>query len=294
MSGDDSNTASRLPFGDELAAVAHGRRVRPFIKWAGGKAQLLPELSRRLPTKYKRYFEPFLGGAALFFHVAPKDAYLADTNPELIDCYKVVRDDVESLIVELGRHRYDEEYYYSVREWDRKDNFASLPAVVRAARFIYLNKTCFNGLYRVNSKGLFNVPFGHYSNPTIVDTDNLRECSKALARVELVVSDYASVVDDVEKSDFVYFDPPYAPLSVTSSFTAYTKQGFGHADQEALREVCYRLDKKGVFFMLSNSATPLMQELYRDFTVHTVAASRAINSKAAERGPVSEIVVTNY
>jgi DNA adenine methylase len=235
-----------------------------------------------------------MGGAALFFHVAPHEAYLADTNPELVGCYKVVRDNVEGLIKELGSHRYDEEYYYSVREWDRKEDFSSLPCVVRAARFIYLNKTCFNGLYRVNSKGYFNVPFGRYSNPKIVDADNLRECSRALARAEIVVSDYAAIVDHVEKGDFVYFDPPYAPLSVTSSFTAYTKQGFDSSDQEALREVCYRLDKKGVFFMLSNSSTPEMLELYKDFTITSVLASRAINSKASDRGPVSEIIVTNY
>jgi DNA adenine methylase len=205
-----------------------------------------------------------------------------------------VRDEVESLIRELAQHRYEEDYYYAVREWDRKEEFSSLPAVARAARFIYLNKTCFNGLYRVNSKGHFNVPFGHYSNPTIVDSDNLRECSRALARAELVVSDYALIVDQVEKGDFVYFDPPYAPLSVTSSFTAYTKQGFSQTDQEALREVCHRLDKKGAHFMLSNSSNALMQELYRDFTVQMVSANRAINSKATERGPVQEIIVTNY
>jgi DNA adenine methylase len=294
MVTDDSNAASQLPLGVLAPEAGNGRAARPFIKWAGGKAQLLPKLTQRLPTKFKRYFEPFVGGAALFFHVAPQEAYLADTNPELVGCYKVVRDDVEALIRELGTHRYEEEYYYSVREWDRKDDFSSLPAVTRAARFIYLNKTCFNGLYRVNSKGHFNVPFGSYSNPTIVDADNLRECSRRLARAEIVVSDYASVTDEVEKGDFVYFDPPYAPLSVTSSFTAYTKQGFDYSDQEALREVCHRLDKKGVYFMLSNSSNPRMIELYRDFTVHTVSATRAINSKATDRGPVSEIIVTNY
>jgi len=293
MASDDSNTASQLVLGEQFSDI-DGSRARPFIKWAGGKAQLLPELTKRLPTKIKRYFEPFLGGAALFFHVSPQEAYLADTNPELVGCYKAVRDDVESLIRELGQHRYEEDYYYSVREWDRKDDFSSLSAVTRAARFIYLNKTCFNGLYRVNSKGHFNVPFGNYSNPTIVDANNLRECSRVLARAELKVSDYAMIVDEVEKGDFVYFDPPYAPLSVTSSFTAYTKQGFSYADQEALREVCYRLDRKGVHFMLSNSSNSQMQELYRDFTIHLVAANRAINSKASERGPVQEILVTNY
>jgi DNA adenine methylase len=294
MVSDDSNAASQLPLGEFISGAGRRRLARPFIKWAGGKAQLLPNLTKRLPTKYRRYFEPFMGGAALFFHLAPQEAYLADTNPELVGCYKAVRDDVEGLISELSRHRYEEEYYYSVREWDRTDAFSTLAPVVRAARFIYLNKTCFNGLYRVNSKGHFNVPFGNYSNPTIVDADNLRECSRALARAEIVVSDYEGVVDEVERGDFVYFDPPYAPLSVTSSFTAYTKQGFDYSDQEALREVCHRLDRKGVFFMLSNSSNPRMLELYSDFTVQTVSATRAINSKASDRGPVSEIIVTNY
>lgn len=294
MISDDSNAASQLSLGAEFVEVASTLRSKPFIKWAGGKGQLLPELTKRLPTTCKRYFEPFLGGGALFFHLTPQESYLSDTNSELVACYRVVRDDVESLIRELGTHAYDEGHYYTVREWDRKEGFAELSDVVRAARFIYLNRTCFNGLYRVNSKGHFNVPFGDYSNPTIVDAENLRRCSKALAKAEISVSDYAGVIDEVEKGDFVYFDPPYAPLSVTSSFTAYTKQGFGQSDQEALREVCHRLDKKGAFFMLSNSSNPLMLELYRDFSVHTVSATRAINSKGSDRGPVSEIIVTNY
>lgn len=269
-------------------------RVKPFVKWAGGKSQLLAELTRRLPRKFRRYMEPFVGGGALFFHLCPALAYLADSNEDLIDCYRVVRDDVEGLISELAKHSYDEQHYYSVRGWDRQDGYADLPALVRAARFIYLNKSCFNGLYRVNSKGQFNVPFGDYTNPTIVDAANLRRCSKALLKTELKVTDYSDIGDHVERGDFVYLDPPYAPLSVTSSFTGYTRKGFGQSDQEALRELCHRLDKKGVMFMLSNSATPVVQNLYKDFVIHTVSASRAINSKADERGRISELIVTNY
>lgn len=296
MATEDSNSAFIQPplIAADSAFLAGSTRARPFIKWAGGKTQLLIELTKRLPRSFKRYLEPFVGGGALFFHLSPERAYLSDTNQDLVDCYRSVRDDVDGLIHELSQHRYEEQHYYSVREWDRREDYPQLPAVVRAARFIYLNKSCFNGLYRVNSKGHFNVPFGDYANPTIVDPANLRACSRALSKVDLAVADYAEVLDQVEKGDFVYLDPPYAPLSVTSSFTAYTKKGFDFSDQEALRELCHRLDKKGAMFMLSNSATSAMQELYKDFSTHIVTASRAINSKASQRGPVLEVIVTNY
>ena len=281
--------------GDEQAVPSSSELgARPFVKWAGGKGQLLPEIAKRLPKKFTRYCEPFIGGGALFFHLKPEIALISDVNEELTLAYQIVRDDVESLIEELKRHRYEKEYYYSVREWDRKDDYGQLSAIQKVGRFIFLNKTCFNGLHRVNSKGQFNVPFGDYTNPTIVDAENLRRCSRALAQTEIVRADYLSLEHQLGEGDFVYFDPPYAPLSATSSFTSYTVDGFDSNDQVALRDLCKRLDKKGVLFMLSNSSSLWIRELYEDFTIHSVSATRAINSKATQRGFVEELIVTNY
>jgi DNA adenine methylase len=268
--------------------------ARPFVKWAGGKGQLLSELTKRLPRKFNRYCEPFVGGGALFFHLKPEVALLSDVNEELTLAYQVIRDDVESLIEELKKHRYEKEYFYSVREWDRREDYKQLSAVQKVGRFIFLNKTCFNGLHRVNSKGQFNVPFGEYTNPTIVDVENLRRCSRALAHTEIVLADYLSLEKQLGEGDFIYFDPPYAPLSATSSFTSYTVDGFDSNDQIALRDMCKRLDEKGVLFMLSNSSSMWIRDLYGDFCIHSVSASRAINSKASSRGCVEELIVTNY
>jgi DNA adenine methylase len=247
-----------------------------------------------MPKRYKRYIEPFVGGGAFFFSLGAEQALIADTNAELILTYETIRDEVEGLAAELAKHRYEREYFLSVRDWDRRPDFAELPRAVRAARFIFLNKTCFNGLYRVNSKGHFNVPFGSYSNPRILDRPNLVACSRALAKTEIVRADYLALEEQISEGDFVYFDPPYAPLSATSSFTSYTSDGFDANDQVALRDLCVRLDQKGVLFMLSNSSSLWIRELYNRFSVHNVSAPRAINAKAAGRGPVDEIVVTNY
>jgi DNA adenine methylase len=268
--------------------------ARPFVKWAGGKGQLLPELTKRLPKSFKRYCEPFVGGGAVFFHLRPEVALLSDVNEELVLAYQIIRDDVESLIEELKKHRYEKDYFYLVREWDRREDYKGMEPVQKVGRFIFLNKTCFNGLHRVNSKGQFNVPFGEYTNPTILDPANLRACSRALAQTEVVLADYLSLEDQLGEGDFVYFDPPYAPLSATSSFTSYTVDGFDSNDQVALRDFCLRLTSKGVLFMLSNSSSMWIRELYKDFTLHTVSAARAINSKAGSRGPVEEVIITNY
>ncbi len=294
MSSSDSNTAQDQTLAAASALGTQDGRPKPFVKWAGGKGALLAELKRRMPKRYKRYVEPFVGGGAFFFSLAPQQACIADTNAELILTYQIIRDNPNALISELARHRYEREYYYQVREWDRRPDFAELPPVVRAARFILLNKTCFNGLYRVNSKGHFNVPFGSYSNPRILDRENLHLCSKALQGTEILHADYTAIEDHLQEGDLVYFDPPYAPLSATSSFTSYTSEGFDANDQVALRDLCVRLDQKGVLFMLSNSSSLWIRELYDRFTVHNVSAPRAINSKAAGRGPVNEIIVTNY
>jgi DNA adenine methylase len=278
--------------------------VRPFIKWAGGKGQLLPELSRRLPRRFRRYHEPFVGGAALFFFLynsgrLQHGAVLSDYNPELIVCYQVIRDDVGSLIDALRQHeqyRLDAEYFREVRSWDRRPDFERRSLVERAARTIFLNRTCYNGLYRLNQKGQFNAPFGHYRNPLILDADNLRGVSRALGHVDLEVGDFGDVLRRAEVGDLVYFDPPYVPVSATSSFTHYTGQTFGPEAQRRLSDVFAELAQRGVHVMLSNSHTPLSNELYATHAVHksVVYASRKINCDGLKRGFVEELIVCSY
>ena len=270
------------------------RSAKPFVKWAGGKAKLLSELVAHLPQDYGTYHEPFAGGAALFFEIAPEKATLSDVNPELMNTYRVIQSDVESLIEELRQHRHNEEYFYEIRNADRSPDFASWGDAKRAGRFLYLNKTCFNGLYRVNSQGQFNVPFGDYSNPRLVDEENLRACAAALAGTKLSEDSFTNLTARVRSGDLVYLDPPYAPLTATANFTSYSKEGFGVELQTALRDVCVDLDSGGVKFMLSNSYTPLVLDLYKKFNIDCVLSPRAINSKASRRGPVPEVIVTNY
>lgn len=262
----------------------------PFLKWAGGKTQLLRQLRPLLPDTFDCYFEPFLGGGALFFNVAPGVAYLSDVNEELINVYRVVRDDVESLIAQLGNHKHEKNHYYAVRALDPR----FLDPVERAARMAYLNRTCFNGLYRVNRRGQFNVPFGSYKNPDICPVDKLRAASATLQGVSIERQDFADAVAHARAGDFVYFDPPYDPVSRTASFTRYAKGDFGPEDQAALAETFADLTARGVHCMLSNSDTPLINELYAAFRVERVQARRAISRRAGGRGPVSEVVVLNY
>jgi DNA adenine methylase len=262
-------------------------RAKPFLKWAGGKRQLLEQLRMFIPRSYDRYFEPFLGGGALFFDLKPKKGVLSDVNPELVDCYVAVRDHVEELIRALREHPHEAKHFYAVRKMDP----AELSLVERAARTIFLNKTGFNGLYRVNRSGKFNVPFGSYAKPKICDPDNLRACSAALANVQLSVRDFADAVAGARKGDFVYFDPPYVPLSRTATFTAYAAGGFGPDAQVRLSEVFGQLSDRKVSVLLSNSDVPAIRKLYAAHRIHVVKASRAINSNAARRGPVSEVVV---
>ena len=263
---------------------------RPFLKWVGGKTQLLDQFRPLLPEMFGRYFEPFVGGAALFFALRPARSSLRDVNEELVDCYRAIRDDVDAVIAALGKHRYEESHYYKVREVDP----TSLPRPQRAARTIFLNKTGFNGLYRVNRAGQFNVPFGRHTNPSICDEDNLRSCSLALQGVELEVRDFRRIVRDAVAGDFVYFDPPYAPVSDTADFTAYAAGGFGWADQESLAKVFSDLTAKGVYAMLSNSDTQGVRDLYQGFAIDDVSAARNVNSNIARRGKVAEVVVRNY
>jgi DNA adenine methylase len=274
---------------------------RPFLKWVGGKTQLLEQMEPLLPPTFRRYFEPFVGGAALFFDLhatgrlpkpvdAASRAFLSDVNTELVDCYVAVRDHVEALIRALREHRYESDHYYEVRALKP----AGLPLPKRAARTIFLNKTGYNGLYRVNKSGQFNVPFGRFTKPLFCDVDNLRACSRALQKVSIDTGDFASVLEHAKKGDFVYFDPPYVPLSPTSDFTAYIPGGFREPEQRKLAKVFAKLASRGVNVMLSNSDAPLVRELYGDFRIDTVYASRSVNSDITRRGKLKEVVVRSY
>ena len=266
----------------------------------GGKRQLIKQfhelelfpLEKFDPLK-NTYYEPFVGGGAVFFELLPKKAELSDLNSELVTAYNVVKNKVDELIESLNKHIYDKEYFLKVRAED----ISKLSDVEIASRFIYLNRTGFNGMYRVNKKGQFNVPFGKYSNPIICDEENLRNVSKALKNVTIKNQDYKSVLDNAKKGDFIYFDPPYYPLNRTSSFTAYTPESFLEKEQTELRDTFVSLHKRGCYVMLSNSDTPFINELYQGIEgvmIHKVKAGRAINSKASGRGKITEVVVNNY
>ena len=229
----------------------------PIVKWAGGKRQLMFDLLKNMPQSYNRYFEPFIGGGALFFELQPENAYISDVNKELINLYKVIQNDVYALIEDLKKHEVSKEYFLELRNIDRTLMYHNLSDVEKASRFIYLNRTCFNGLYRVNSQGQFNVPFGHYKNPRIINEYNLVNCSKLLQKTQIVNADFSEILNNVQRGDFAYFDPPYMPLNETSSFTSYTKDGFDIDMQFKLRDVCDELDSMGVKFLLSNSDTSL-------------------------------------
>lgn len=252
------------------------------------------ELLKNMPKNYNRYFEPFIGGGALFFELQPDNAYISDMNEELINLYSTVRDNVYKLIHDLSKHEITKEYFLKIRNLDRTEKFLNLSSIERASRFIYLNRTCFNGMYRVNSKGEFNVPFGNYKNPRIIDENNLLNCSELLKKTEIKCADFSEILNKVQKGDFVYFDPPYVPLNETSSFTSYTKDGFDIDMQFKLRDVCDELDSMGVKFMLSNSDTKLVNDLYENYEIKKVFASRQINANADGRGKITEVLVKNY
>ncbi len=270
------------------------KETYPIVKWVGGKRQLMFELLKNMPEDYNKYFEPFIGGGALFFELQPDNAYISDMNEELINLYKVVRDNVDELITNLQKHDISKEYFMEIRNIDRTKEYQNWSDVKKASRFIYLNRTCFNGMYRVNSQGQFNVPFGHYKNPRILDENNLINCSNLLQRTEIKHADFSEILKKVKKGDFVYFDPPYVPLSETSSFTSYTKDGFDIDMQFKLRDVCDELDSMRVKFLLSNSDTKLVNELYENYNIKKVFASRQINANADGRGKITEVLVRNY
>jgi DNA adenine methylase len=268
----------------------------PFLKWVGGKGKLRHALGALLPrgVQLMRHVEPFVGGGALFFARAPQRALLCDINPDLIATYEVVRDDVGALLTQLARlaRGHDSERYYEIRA--RYNARAAGGRAERAAQFIYLNKTCFNGLFRVNRKGEFNVPMGRYENPTIADVDVLRSASACLARAELRCAPFECLLSEGRPGDFIYLDPPYEPVSRTANFTAYAQDGFSQLNQTQLRDVFRELDRRGAKLMLSNSDVPLIRDLYRGYEIEVVQAARAVNCDPKSRGPVNEVVVRNY
>lgn len=293
------HVADRNSLFDSIAKIID-EKPRPFVKWVGGKRQLLRQfrdLGLYPPEDFdpitNTYYEPFVGGGAVFFDLLPKKAELSDLNHELVTTYNVIKDNVDGLIKSLKKHKYEKEYYLKIRVQNPK----KLSDTEIASRFIYLNRTGFNGMYRVNSHGEFNVPFGKYTNPIICDEENLRRVSKALQEVSIKQQDYKTVLKKAKKGDFVYFDPPYYPISKTASFTSYTAEVFLENEQTELRDTFVELHKRGCFVMLSNSDTSFINKLYssiKGVTVSKVAAGRAINSNAAKRGKISEVLATNY
>jgi DNA adenine methylase len=270
---------------------------KPFVKWAGGKRQLITSLEGHLPKKFNTYFEPFLGGGALLFHLLNQSPNLkcgiSDLNSDLILAYITIRDKVEQLIESLEKHsgKYSADhisYYYSVRESAPKNQ------IEKVSRLLFLNKTCFNGLYRVNSKGQFNVPLGRYTNPSIVNKENLISVSKILQSKNIAIrcQDFAAILDEAKKDDFVYFDPPYQPVSKTANFTSYTKCEFTYKDLERLADLCQKLDKKDCKVLLSNSNTKEVKKLFSSkWKIVEVLANRAINSNSKKRTGYSELLI---
>ncbi len=277
--------------------MKNNKLVAPVVKWVGGKRQLLDTFAPLLPEHIDNYCEPFVGGGALLFKLQPEKAFVNDINSDLILVYTVIRDSVNELITALEGFENTSDKYYEVRDWDRDKNFYdNLSDVMKAARIIYLNKTCYNGLYRVNNAGEFNSPFGKYKNPNIVNAPVLRAVSEYFnsAEIHFSSSDYEDVLNKISRETFVYLDPPYDPVSDTASFTGYSKGGFTKNDQIRLRECCDQLNSRGIRFMLSNSATDFILEQYSAYNITIVQAKRAINSVGSRRGNVNEVVVRNY
>jgi len=274
----------------------------PFVKWAGGKKQLLAQFEPHFPAAFDRYLEPFAGGGAVFFYLYRqgrldgRPATLIDSLEELINCYRVVQSQVADLIAALRDHephKQDRDYYYELRAWDRSPDYARRSDVERAARFLFLNRVCYNGLYRVNRQGQFNVPFGRHRNPTICDEENLWAVHRALQGVTLLVGDFERCLDLAAPGDFAYLDPPYHPLSETAHFTSYTARDFGAQDQRRLARLFRALDRRGCHLMLSNSNTDLVRELYAGYEQVPILAARAINARATGRGAIGELLIMN-
>lgn len=278
--------------------MAKNKLITPFVKWVGGKRQLMGSILEAMPKNMRNYtyVEPFIGGGAVLFHIQPKKAIINDFNSELINVYNVVKENLEELIIDLKKHKNESEYFYHIRSLDRTEDFAKIGKIQRASRLIYLNKTCYNGLYRVNNAGEFNSPFGRYKNPNIVNEPVLRAVSTYLNsnKVQIFSGDYDDILKGLDKNSFVYLDPPYHPISESSNFTGYIQGGWNISDQARLREACDELTEKGVKFLLSNSASGFIKDQYKNYNISTVKATRSINVDAEKRGEVDELLIRNY
>lgn len=275
--------------------------VSPVVKWVGGKRQLLSDIVPLLPKKISTYVEPFIGGGALLFHLQPSKAIINDYNSELMNVYTVIKEHPNELILSLENHRDNnsEEYFYEIRSLDREKNFSQLSDVDKASRILYLNKTGYNGLFRVNKAGQLNVPYGRYKNPAIVNETTIKAVSNYFnsSNIKLLNGDYKNALKGLRNGAFVYFDPPYMPISSSSSFTGYTESGFNYDKQVELRDECLKLHSKGIKFLQSNSYSKEILKLYSDtniFKIEVVKAKRSINSKANKRGEISEVLIYNY
>ncbi|MDR0438570.1 MAG: DNA adenine methylase [Bacteroidales bacterium] len=281
-----------------MAKKNNNKLVTPFLKWVGGKRQIMPSIVELLPKNISSYsyIEPFVGGAAVLFHLQPSKAIINDSNMELINVYNVIKDNLDELVKDLRKHKNEADYFYNLRSLDRGDNFKNLSPVQRASRIIYLNKTCYNGLYRVNNAGEFNAPFGRYKNPNIINEPTLKAVNKYLNSnlIEIQNDDYEIILKKANQKSFVYLDPPYHPISESSNFTGYVQGGWNRYDQIRLREACDELTEKGIKFLLSNSATPFIKDQYKSYKIQVIKANRAINSNGADRGEVDELLIRNY
>ncbi len=272
--------------------------MKPVIHYPGGKRQLLPELRKRLPAEFREYREPFVGAGALFFDIAPKKAVINDYNSEIVNIYRTIRDDVDGLIalLQVYKEQDSKDFFLKIRGWDRKEDFGELSPTARAARIMYLNKTCYNGLMRYNSRGEFNSPYGNGTRSVILEEELLREISLFLRtnKIRIQEGDFEEAVQEAGAGVFVYMDPPYVPISATSSFTEYSPGGFGREDQERLAKVVQELDARGAQVMISQSDDPFVRELYHGLRIEEVQATRCINSKSDRRGKIGELIIRNY
>lgn len=271
--------------------------LSPMLKWVGGKRQLLSEIVPMIDKRCSVYVEPFIGGGAVLFNIQPKKAIINDYNKELINVYKTVRDNLDDLLAELKVHEKNNssDYYYEIRALDREEGFKDMSDTEKAARIIYLNKTCYNGLYRVNSSGQFNSPYGRYKKPEIVNEFVLRAISEFFNsnEIEILNGDYRDTLKHIDKNSFVYLDPPYMPISSSSSFTGYTEGGFDYSKQMELKSECDKLTEQGIRFVQSNSDCEEIRDLYKDYKIKTVKAKRSINSVAKKRGEINEVLIYN-
>lgn len=272
--------------------------LSPVVKWVGGKRQLLDDIIPLVPDHFSTYVEPFVGGGALLFELQPKKAIVNDLNHELINLYNVIKNNPKKLLLLLEEHELNnsEEYFYQIRALDRSESYNEMSNIEKAARIIYLNKTCYNGLFRVNQSGQFNSPYGKYKNPNIVNKPVVLAMANYFQNnnITLLNGDYKMALKNLRKGAFVYFDPPYMPISSSSSFTGYTENGFDKKQQIELKEECDKLNSRGIKFLLSNSDHPFIRDLYKDYEIITVKAKRSINSNSSKRGEINEVLVRNY